>query len=236
MELPKDFDFHNDVIGEGNAIGGGINLSGRWGNRHVKVVDSPEHLVETGISRFLTAARVPHQPVSYAFRGGEHLVHAPWSDAPTLAKVEHRDEPTIDKSRALHLLTAEWLGGVADRHSGNYLIHPDHGAVPIDFGLTASGPPGMWGRFMLAPHQEAHSSALLTYLRRYRGLQRTDGLPPGSVKHLKAAAEELRAHYHASLAGFAKEHADAYKTQFDRRLQHLTSHDKPTVGHLLDFS
>lgn len=234
MTLPRDFDFHNDVIGEGNAIGGNANLSGRWGNQHVKVVDAPEHLVETGISRFLTAARVPHQPVSYSFRGGEHLVHAPFVFAPPLVKVEEKDEPRIDKQRALHVLTAEWLGGVGDRHSGNYLIHPEHGVVPIDFGLTAHGPPGMWHIFT-PPHKELHHSALLTYLRRHRGLQRHEPLPPGGVAHLKAVAEELRNHYHAALAGFDKEHAQAYKDAFDRRLKHLHAADKATLAHLLDY-
>lgn len=235
MDLPRGFKFHDDVIGEGNAIGGSVNLNGRWGNRHVKVVDSPEHLVETGVSRFLTAARVPHQPVSYSFRDGEHLVHAPWLDAPMLQDVDRETDKHIDTNRALHTLTAQWLAGVADRHSGNYLIHPEHGAIPIDFGMTAGAPPESWGRIFSAPHQEIFTDALLTHLRRNRDLPRHAPLPPGGVAHLKAAAEELRAHYHATLAGFDKAHAEAYKREFERRLKHLTSQEKPTLAHLLDF-
>jgi len=243
MSLPRDFDWFDHVVGEGMAHPrgtAGVNDSGRFGNQFVKRVDPPEHIVEPGISHFLTAAGVRHPPVAYSFRG-DHIVHAPYLPGKPLSRMTDEDvaHPSVTKDSVLHTLTAEWLGAVADRHSGNYLFHPDHGIVPIDFGLTGRSPKGGWGNVFLHPHKEIVFSGLLQLARDHLDLKRSDPLPADALRHMRSVASELRSRYRTALSGYPKDHAQDHMNEFDRRLKHLFGPDappNPTLAHLLDFS
>lgn len=241
MSLPANFSFYSDAVqgGFGHRLRG-IHPSGRFGNQFVKRVPSPRHLVETGISRFLQAARVPHAPVSYSFRDGDHIVHAPWIDGKKLTMLTDEDmkHPKITKERGLHTLASEWLGGVADRHGGNYLLHPRQGIVPLDFELTGAKlvPPGDgWGDLAERPHEHIRSSALFHLLKRQGLIKPHDPIPEATVRHLRAAAPELDAHHAAAFAGYDEDHREPHREAFEKRLKFL--HDTPhlTLAHLLDY-
>ncbi len=222
--LPPDFDFHKHVT----RLGGdeGINPSGRWGNHHVKIVDPPEHLVGPGISRFLQLAKVRHPPVSHAFRAGEHLLHAPWTDGVTLSQMKPGDVDRVHVTSTLHTLLGEWLGGIEDRHPGNYLLDSKGHVHSIDQGLTGMG----WYHNVL-------DGPLPTILR-LRGVQPSHLLPGASVKHLLDHETELRHAHEVAMAGWDKQQRAREKEMLDSRFKHLRragSGGQPVpLSHLFD--
>lgn len=211
MPLPADFDIRKHAVPLGRDLKG-INLSGRWGNKFVKEVDAPEHLIEPAMSNFLSALNVPHQPVSYAHRNGEHVLHADWIDGKPLQAMDsttiHHPKVTLD--RGLHMILGEWLGKIEDRHAGNYLFHPDHGVVPIDFGASGANGGG-W---------DAAGGGLAQFLRRFKGLKPSTPIPEASIRHAFSVIPHLTRHHAAAMLGFDP---DTRKDQAARLMKRLKS-------------
>lgn len=207
MMLPPDFDFHKHAVRLRNA---GVNPSGRWGNRHVKIVDAPEHLVSKHVSDFLHVAGVPHPRADFAHRGNEWIVHAPWQHGKPLDHATPED--VVHLHTAKHTLLAEWLGEVGDRHGGNYLLHDGH-VHTIDHGLTGITERGAYG---LSPTHGA-----LMQLLRKRGLKPSDEFHPESLQRLVANAEALQSAHALAMSGYPESHRTAHAEALRGKLAHL---------------
>lgn len=220
MTLPAAFDFHKHVVR--NPRSAGVNASGRFGNHFVKIVDEPDHIVEPGISRFMTEAGVAHAPVSYAHRGGEHLVHSPWRDGKELTMLTPDEAARVSVPHALHTLTAEWLAGVSDRHGGNY-AYRDGEVHPLDFGGAGVG-------MGLTPMH----GALMQFLRQHKGVTPSTPLP--TAKELVSRGSALARHHASAMAGWPEAMRDEAATRFRRKLAHLAKHDAPPLSHLFEIT
>ena len=187
----------------------------------VKKVSSPDHLIEPAVSRMLSRVGIPHPPVTYAFRAGKHLLVAPHVQAKSLLQVTPEDAARIAVAPALSTLLAEHVIDVGDRHGGNYLLHGD-GVVPIDFGYSLGHRNGHFG---------SGDSALLEFLRRYRGVQPSTPLPPGTRERLLDARRELIEHTRAGIVGLRPEARRTSMSLLLQRLRRLAADRKPTVAH-----
>ena len=217
MTLPAHFEFGKHAVRLGNDEG--VNPSGRFADRFVKPVDSPDHIIEPGISGFLTAAGVPHAPVSYAFRGGEHLVHAPWMDGKRLSQITPEEAERVSVPRALHTITAEWLAGVPDRHGGNYSYR--NGEVhPLDFSSTGAPTAGF------RPFDSTRG-ALLDLIRRHKGVTPSTPLP--TARALAELHEKLKAHHAAAMAGWPEDAREVAAATLHRKLAHLEPLQAETI-------
>lgn len=209
--LPPDFDFHKHAVRLGSAEG--VNPSGRWGNRHVKIVDAPEHLVSKHVSDFLHVAGVPHPRADFAHRGGEWIVHAPWTDGKPLDHATSDELSRVNTPVSRHTLLSEWLGEVGDRHAGNYMLDGNGVVHSIDHGLTGMSERGAYGL-------NAKWGALMQALRA-GGMKPGDEFHPEGVKRLLANAEALQSAHALAMSGYPETHRTNHAEALRGKLAHL---------------
>lgn len=131
-------------------IHGGINDSFRDGDTFIKYTEHPH--VEEAAFRFLAHLGVPHIPVT---AHGDH-VRAPWFHGVPLIQATRGDLRQLHQNRqhAADTLFAEWLGGIGDRHSMNYMLSPTGVPHSIDHGIAFN-----W-------HEDPHASELMQVMDR----------------------------------------------------------------------
>jgi hypothetical protein len=210
--LPADFKFPADVK-RTHHMNPHVVHEGLF----VKRVMSPDHLLEPAVSRALTAVGIPHQPVTYQHRFGDHLLVTPHlPDARTLLEATPEDADRITTPHALQTLLAEHVLGIGDRHGGNYLLHPRHGVVTHDFGYNP------W-------HEGVGDSALLQFLRVHKGVKPSTPIPPGV-----RARKELIAHARVGHSAMEKYKRIDRVAALVKRLRALAGTPTPTVAHFFE--
>lgn len=121
---------------------GSGNLLYHAGPYIVKATDKHgDPLTEVNGARAMEIMGLPHiQAHAFEHGGVPHIALPYLKNAKTIRELTPEDvsnhQHHFHPAKVVKLATAEWLIRADDRHSGNYLFHPDRGIVPIDFGRT----------------------------------------------------------------------------------------------------
>jgi len=186
----------------------------RDGDTFIKYTAHPH--IEEAASRFLGHLGV-HAPAVTAH--GDHLT-APWVAGKDLIQSDTKELQSISASQAAHTLFGEWLGGISDRHCGNYLV-ADGTVHSIDHGEAFRSYPDESDLYTAMIHPLRHKPG-------HPGFWTT----PIPAHALEAAHDPVLEEYvKAGTAHLSEASASACMAAFRDRLDQV--HPQMTVGHLL---
>lgn len=232
--LGPDALIHPDV----QALGGhNVNNVFRIGPRFVKVASrggSPFAEVAAGKGMRLLGLNNLHP--EYALHHGRHLVHAPFVEAKPLVRAGPDDVKGLSRDQIAATLFGEWLLGIDDRHSGNYLLH--NGVTSIDHGHAFE--PVFTGDFhgsryarMPADHAaemirsvDPEESDLYSLARHHGKMSISQRVPEDALRAAYRHAPELMALAREGAAGTYPEVQDFAERALKDRLRALATHLK----------
>lgn len=224
------------------------------GPRFVKVIhptESPH--VEPAVTEVFRRLRLPHTPVEYAFRGGQHLNHSEWRDATALNQIHPEDRKHIKPQHIANTLFGEWLANVSDRHGGNYTVDEsgprsiDHGqSLGTDLRQMYGAPhirPSHLTSMTADPYQwytRPDDSTLYEYGREYGGLHPTQRINNEHIAAALAEEQNIKKAVERATVGVHPAARDAIHAALHARYEalkrHVAEHGKLTVADLFDLN